>query len=105
MYSKSDNMVMACDNPDKIFEEVSHSLLSRYQISLETQMTERGFIFDGVDLLYYKYNKIYLKRCGSDIDSPDQIRKKKAKINSKNDGDDDKCFQYAATIALNFDEI
>ena len=54
-------------------------------------------------LLYYKFHKVIFKRGGSYIDSPDWIKKKKALTNSKKD--DDRCFQYAATIALNFDEI
>ena len=36
------------------------------------------------------------------IDSPNWIKTKKATINPKNE--DDKCFQYAATVALNFEE-
>ena len=43
------------------------------------------------------------KRSGSNIASPDWIKKKKAIINPKNE--DDKCFQYAATVALNYEEI
>ena len=35
--------------------------------------------------------------------SPDWIKNKKATINIKNE--DGKCFQYAATVALNFEEI
>ena len=42
-------------------------------------------------------------RGGSNIDSPDQIKEKEATINIKNT--DDKCFQYAATFALNYEEI
>ena len=37
------------------------------------------------------------------ICSPDGIKKKTATINPKNE--DDKCFQYAVTIALNYGEI
>ena len=37
---------------------------------------------------------------GPYIDSPDWTKKKKATVNSKNG--DDKCFQYAATVALNY---
>ena len=37
------------------------------------------------------------------IDSPDWIKKKKATINPKNI--DDKCFQYAAAVALNYEEM
>ena len=39
---------------------------------------------------------------GSYIDSPDWIKKKKRLINRKNK--DDKCFQYAVTVALNYEE-
>ena len=43
---------------------------------------------------------INFKRGGPYINSPDWIKKKKATKN-----DDNKCFQYAKTIALNFDKI
>ena len=53
MHSKSDNIeVMTCDNPDEIIEEHFVSLLSRYQISLETEMRGTDFIFDCVNSLY-----------------------------------------------------
>ena len=79
------------------------SLLSRYQAGLETSMKGSDFIFNSVQLLYYKCHKINFKRGGLYIDSPDWIKKKKATINPKNT--DDKCFQYAATVALNREEI
>ena len=53
--------------------------------------------------MYYKCPKVSFVRSGSHIDSPDWIKKKKATINPKNT--DDTCFQYAATIALNYEEI
>ena len=40
---------------------------------------------------------------GSYIDSPKWLKDKKSTINPKNN--DHKCFQYAATLALNFDNI
>ena len=61
------------------------------------------FEFDGVNLLYYDFNKISLNRGGSYIDSPEWIKNKKSTINSKNN--DYKCFQYAVTIALNRDKV
>ena len=64
-------------------------------------MKGSDFIFDGNNLLYYKCHKIYFKRGGSYIKSPDWI--KKANLNSKNK--DDKLFQYATTVALNYVEI
>ena len=49
------------------------------------------FVFDSIDLLYYKLDKISLNRCGTYIYFPKLLKKKKAIINSKNDHD--KCFQ------------
>ena len=60
------------------------------------------FIFDAVNALYYDLNKISLNREGSYIDSPQWLKNKKA-INPKND--DDKCFQYAISVALNHQNI
>ena len=70
---------------------------------IETSMRESDFIFDSVQLMYYKCHKVNFKRGDSYVDSPDWIEKKKATINPKNA--DGKCFQYAAAIALNYEEI
>ena len=43
------------------------------------------------------------KRGGSQIDSPVWIKNKKATINPKYE--DDKCIQYAGTVALNYNEV
>ena len=59
-------------------------------------------IFDGVDALYFDLNKVSLSRGESYIDSPEWL-KKKATINPKNN--DDKCFQYALTVAINHKQI
>ena len=44
-----------------------------------------------------------LNRGGSYINSPNLLKNKKATINPKNN--DDKCFQYALTVALNYQNI
>ena len=49
----------------------------------------------------YNFNKTIIYRSGSYIDSPKWLKDKKSTINPKNN--DLKCFQYAATLALNFD--
>ena len=49
------------------------------------------------------FNKIRLKRSRSYIDSPEWLKNKKAITNPKNN--DDKCFQYALTVALNYEQI
>ena len=53
--------------------------------------------------MYYNLNKASLSRGGSYIDSPEWIEKKKVTINPKNK--DDRCFQYALTVALNYEQI
>ena len=63
-------------------------------------MKRSDFIFDSVQLMYYKCHKVSFIPDGSYIDSPDQIKKKKETINPKNT--DNKCFQYAATVALSY---
>ena len=66
-------------------------------------MEESEFILDSVQLVYSKCHRVNFKRGGSNIDSQDWIKKKKATINSKNK--DDKCFQYVVTVALIYEEI
>ena len=61
------------------------------------------FVYDSVDVLYYNLNKVSLSRGGSYIDSLKWLKNKKATINPKNK--DDKCFQYALTVALNYEKI
>ena len=55
------------------------------------------------DVLYYDLNKVGLIRGGSYIDSPEWLKNKKATTNPKNN--DDKCFQYALTVVLNYEQI
>ena len=66
-------------------------------------MRESEFIFDSVDSLYYNLNKVSLRRSGSYVDSAEHLKNKKATINPKNS--DDKYFQYALTVALNYEQI
>ena len=51
----------------------------------------------------YKCHKINFKCGNSYIDSPDWIKTKEATTNPKYT--DDKCFQSAVTVALNYGEI
>ena len=61
------------------------------------------FVFDSIDLLYYHLQKIGLKRGRSYKDSPEWLKNEKATINPKNN--DNNCFQYALTVALNHRNI
>ena len=63
---------------------------SRYQRNLKTSMRGSDFIFDSVQLLYYKFHRVNFKCRRLYIDSPVWIKKKRATINPKNIND--KCF-------------
>ena len=67
-------------------------------------MKGSDFAFNYVKLLYNECHKISLDRRGSYINSPYLIKNKKATINPINKKDN-KCFQYAVTVALNHEEI
>ena len=67
-------------------------------------MREKEFAYDGVDALYYNLNKVSLSRGGSYVDSPKWLKNKKTTINPQ-DKNDDRCFQYAVTFALNYKKI
>ena len=102
MHSKSDDIeIMMNDEADEVIKELFDSLKNRYQTNLES-MKASEFFFDCVHLLYYKCHKINLNCGGSYKDSPDWIKNKKTTINSINKKNN-KCFQYAATVALNYE--
>ena len=88
---------------DEIIKEFFKSILQRYQEGLVELMRGSEFIFDSVGALYYDLDKISLGRGGSYIDSSKWLKNKKATINPKNN--DDKCSQYAITVALNNEQI
>ena len=91
------------DDTDEIIKGLFESFLQKYDENLQNKMKGLNFEFDGVSFLYYDFNKISLNRGGSFIDSPKWLKDKKSTINPKNN--DDKCFQYAVTLALNLDKI
>ena len=103
MRTKSDNIEIMMGNETDEIIELFESLLKRYQEGLEESMRANEFIFDSADALYYGLNKISLSRSGSYIDSPECLKNKKTTISLKNN--DDKCFQYALTVALNYEQI
>ena len=77
MHSKSDNIEIVIYNKgDKVIQELFESFLFRYQADLEELIKDSDFIFDCINLLYYKCHKIDVKRGRSYIDSPDWIEKK-----------------------------
>ena len=85
MYTKSDNEeFMNGSDTDEIIKELFESLLKRYQENLQEKMRGSDFAFDGVNFLYYDFNKISISRGGLYRDSPKWLKNKKSTINPKN---------------------
>ena len=92
---------MINDEADEVIKELFDSLKNRYQNNVESMKCSQ-FVFDYAHLLYYKCHK--MNRGGSYVDSPDWIKSEKATINPINKKDN-KCFQYAVTVALINEEL
>ena len=104
MYTRSDNEeFMSGSDSGEVIKFLFTSFLQKYQENLQNKVRGSDFEFDGVNLLYYNFNKISLNRGGSYIEPAKWIKYKKSIINPKND--DHKCFQYAVTLALDYDKI
>ena len=78
---------MTYDNADEGIEKLFESLLSKYQIGLETSMRDSDFIFGCVYSLYYNCQKINFKQGDSYIDSADWTKNKTPTINPTNKKD------------------
>ena len=104
MYTRSDNEeFMNGSDTDEIIKLLFESFLQKYEENLQEKMKGSDFEFDGVNFLYYDFNKTSIYRGGSYIDSPKWLKDKKSTINPRNN--DHKCFQYAVTLALNLNRI
>ena len=78
MHSRSNNIKFTSYNDaNEVVDKLFESLRSRYQGNLETSMRESDFIFDSVQMMYYKFHKVNFRRGGSYIDSPGWIKKEK----------------------------
>ena len=71
MHSGNNNIeFMSYNDANEVFDELFESLHSRYQGNLETSMRAKDFIFDSVQLMYYKCHKVNFSCDGSYIDFP-----------------------------------
>ena len=61
------------------------------------------FVFNGINYFYYDFNRVSISKGGSYIESTKWLNNKKCTVNQKNNNN--KCFQYATTLALNFDKV
>ena len=105
MQTKSDNVEMMNDtDTSDAINNLINSFIKRYQKGQEAKMKGSSYTFERIDLLEYHLHKISLNRGSSYIDSPKWIKNKKVTINPKNT-EDNNCFQYAITTALNYQNI
>ena len=104
MYTRSDNeeFINGSDT-DEVIKLLFESFLQKYEENLQEKMKGSDFEFDGVNFLYYDFNKTSIYRDGSYIDSPKWLKDKKSTINPRDN--DHKCFQYAVTLVLNLNRI
>ena len=102
--SKRVEVYMGSDT-ENVINTLFNTLLQNFQLIQETS-NERGreFIPDSVELLYYHFQRIHIKRAELYIMSPDWIASKKATINPKNEKDN-KCFQWSVIAGLNYNII
>ena len=102
--SKPVEVFMGTDT-DGAMNRLFDTLLQRFQQAIETS-NDRGseFTHGSVGLLYYYFQKIDIRRAESHMKSPDWLVNKRATINPRNEKDN-KCFQYAIAVALNYNEI
>ena len=105
MYTKSDNVeIVNGTHTSDAINKLINSFMKRYQEGLGTEMKGSSYIFERINLLEYHLHKISLNRGSSYIESPIWIKNEVVTINPQNT-EDNKCFQYAITTALNYQNI
>ena len=102
--SKTLEVFMGSDIED-VIDKLFNTLLQRFKRTQETS-NERGskLIPDSVELLYYHFQGIDIRRYESYIMSPDWILSERATIKAKN-GKSNKCFQWSIVLGLNYNKI
>ena len=104
MYTRSTpEEFMIGSETEEVTEKLIMSILQKYQDNLQNKMKGSDFIFNGINYLYYDLNRVTISKGGFYIESPKWLMDKNCTVNQKNT--DNKCFQYAATLALNFNDI
>ena len=105
MHTRSNNVeIMVGSETNEIIKHLFESFLQKYQEGLEVSMRGSEFVYDNVDVLYYNFNKVSLSRGWFLYRFPEMAKNKKAIINTQNKKDG-RCFQYAVTVALNYEQI
>ena len=89
IYSKREPVeIFIGSDAEDVIDTIFNTILQRFQHAQETSNDKgREFIPENVELLYYHFQKIDIRRAESYIMSPDWIVKKKATRNPKNEKD------------------
>ena len=104
MHTRSNSAeFMNVSETEEIIESLYRSLLQNYNDNLQEKMRGSNFVFNGINYFFYNFNRVSISKGGSYIESPKWLKDKISTINQKNN--DNKCFQYATTLALNFNNI
>ena len=75
MNTGSDNEeIMNGSDTDEVIKLLFESFLQKYEENLQDKMRGSDFEFDGINFLYYNFNKTSINRGGSYIDSPKWLR-------------------------------
>ena len=106
IYSKREPVeIFIGSDAEDVIDTIFNTILQRFQHAQETSNDKgREFIPENVELLYYHFQKIDIRRAESYIMSPDWITSKKATINPANEKDI-KRFQWSITSWLSYNKI
>ena len=86
IYTKSEPVeILIGSDTEDVIDKLFNTLLQRFQCAQETS-NERGseFIPDSVELLFYHFQRIHIRRAEPYAMPPDWILSKKATIKAKN---------------------
>ena len=97
--------IFICSDTENVTDTLFNTLLQNFQCAQETSNDGGSeFIPDSVELLYYEFQVIDIRRAESYIMSPDWIASKKATINPKNEKDNES-FKWSIISGLNYNKI
>ena len=106
IYTKSEPVeILIGSDTEDVIDKLFNTFLQRFQCARETSNEiESEFIPDSVELLYYHFQRIDIRRGESYMVSPDWIASKKASINPKNEKGNE-CFKWSIIEGLNCNKI
>ena len=96
--------IMMGSDTDQTVKQLFESIMQKYKELIEHSAKISGLVLQDIELTEYDINKITINRVGSYIESPEWLKSKNCTINPQNKNNN-KCFQYPTTFALNHEKI